>query len=155
MWARRRIEMEPKNKPDTMIFVMAFLSLLSLGGVFGGLLIFTVIIPAILDLGSFAYSAVGMMILLGILTLLVAVVAAWAMIGLWQGKTMGRALAQILTAIIVLVAALSIPILLLVGLQGIALGVPLATAVFLLVTGSGVLWALKQPFTPSYHDLPG
>jgi hypothetical protein len=140
-------KMESKNKPDTMIFVMAFLSLLSLGGVFGGLLVFTVIIPAILELGSFARSGAIVMFLLGILTLLVAVVALWAMIGLWQGKAIGRDLTLILTATIVLVAALSIPILLLVGLRGIALAVPLVTAVFLLVTGSGVLWALKRPFT--------
>jgi hypothetical protein len=139
--------MEAKNRPDTMIFVMTFLSLLSLGGLFGGLLIFTVIIPAILDLGSFAHSGTGVMVLLGILTLLVAVVAVWAMIGLWQGKAIGRVLTLILTGIIVLVAALSIPILLLVGLRGIALTVPLVTAVFLLVTGSGVLWALKRPLT--------
>jgi hypothetical protein len=143
--------MESKNKPDRMIFVMAFLSLLSLGGLFGGLLIFTVIIPATLDLGLFGHSDVGVMAVLGILALLVAVVsvvAVWAMIGLWQEKTIGRVLTRILTATIVLVAVLSIPILPLVGLRGIALAVPLVTVVFLLVTGSGVLWTLKRPLTP-------
>lgn len=143
--------MEAKNRPDTMIFVMAFLSLLSLGGLFGGLLIFTVIIPAILDVGLFGYTEVGVMVLLGILALLVAVVAVvavWAMIGLWQEKAIGRVLTLILTATIVLVAVLSMPILPLVGLRGIALAVPLVTAVFLLITGSGVLWALKRPLTP-------
>lgn len=143
--------MESKNRPDTMIFVMAFLSLLSLGGLFGGLLIFTVIIPAILDVGLFGYTEVGVMVLLGILALLVAVVAVvavWAMIGLWQEKAIGRVLTLILTATIVLVAVLSMPILPLVGLRGIALAVPLVTAVFLLITGSGVLWALKRPLTP-------
>ncbi len=143
--------MESKNKPDTMIFVMAFLSLLSLGGLFGGLVIFTVVIPAILDLRLFGYTEVGVMVLLGLLALLVAVVAVvavWAMIGLWQEKAIGRVLTLILTATIVLIATLSIPILPLVGLRGIALTVPLVTAVFLLVTGSGVLWALKRPLTP-------
>jgi hypothetical protein len=143
--------MESKNKPDRMIFVMAFLSLLSLGGLFGGLLIFITIIPAIRDFGSFGHSKVGVMVLLGILALLVAVVAVvavWAMIGLWQEREIGRVLTRILTATIVLVAVLSIPILPLVGLRGIALAVPLVTVVFLLVTGSGVLWTLKRPLTP-------
>jgi hypothetical protein len=145
--------MEAKNRPDTIIFVMAFLSLLSLGGLFGGLLIFTVIIPAILDLRLFGYTEVGVMVVLGTLALLVAVVAVvavWAMIGLWQGRAIGRVLTLLLTATIVLVAALSIPILPLVGLRGIALTVPLVTAVFLLVTGSGVLWALKRPLAPHH-----
>ncbi|HRQ39814.1 MAG TPA: hypothetical protein PLD25_18055 [Chloroflexota bacterium] len=137
--------METKNRPDMIILAMTWLSLFCLGGLFGGLLTFVVIIPAIFDMGLSSRSSVGVMNLLGVLALLVAVVAAWAMLGLWQGKAHGRALTLMLTTITVLVSALSIPVLLLLGLQGIALFVPLLTAVFLLVAGSGVLWGLTRP----------
>ncbi len=143
--------MEPKNKPDMIIFVMAYLGLLSLGALFGGLMVFGLIIPAMRDLGSSfqlgssLQGGVVIMGLLGILALLVAVVAGWAMMGLWQGKAAGRAVALILTVMMLLVSAFSIPMLLLVGMGGIALVVPLATAVFLLLTGSSVLWGLTRP----------
>lgn len=142
--------MEHKQRLDQIIFVMAYLGLLSLGAFLGGLLVFVVIIPAIRDLGSAFYSGAGLMALLGILALLIGVVAIWAMVGLWQGKALGRAITLMLTAIIVLASALAIPTLLLVGLEGIALYVPVSTAVFLLLTGSGVLWELTRPSARSY-----
>lgn len=143
--------MEPKNKPDMIIFVMAYLGLLGLGALFSGLIVFGLIIPAMYDLGSSfqlgssLQGGVVVMGLLGILALLVAVVAGWAMIGLWQGKAAARAMALFLTAMMLVVSAFSIPMLLLVGMEGIALVVPLATAVFLLITGSSVCWGLTRP----------
>jgi hypothetical protein len=137
--------METKNRPDMIILVMAYLGLLSLGALSGGLMVFMVIIPAMRNLGAVSGGAVQLIRLPGVLALLMAVFAAWAMIGLWQGKAAGRAGALILTTMVVLAAALSIPILLFVGLQGVALWTPLLTAVFLLITGSGVLWGLTRP----------
>lgn len=144
--------MKHKHRPDQIIFVMTYLGLLSLGALLGGLLVFVVIIPAIRDLGSAFRIGTGLMALLGILALLTGIVAVWAMIGLWQGKALGRALTLMLTAVLVMASALAIPILLLVGLEGIALYVPVTTAVFLLLTGGGVLWSLTRPSTRTYFQ---
>lgn len=144
--------MNLKSRPDTIIFVMAYLSLLCLGGLFGALFVFVTIIPNILELGPFFYRGVYMMALLGILSLLLAVVAGFALTRLWQGKAAGRAITITLTTVLAVISGLSVPVLLLVGLEGIALYVPLLTAVVLCVASSGVLRLLRQSSILAYFN---
>jgi hypothetical protein len=92
------------------------------------------------------------MALLGIFSLLLAIVAGFAMTRLWQGKAAGRAIAIMLTTGLAVISGLSVPVLLLVGLEGIALYVPLLTAVVLCSASSGVLWSLKQSPILSYFN---
>jgi hypothetical protein len=144
--------MNPKSRPDTIIFVMAYLSLLCLGGLFGALFVFITIIPNILEIGPYFYGGVYTMALLGIFSLLLAIVAGFAMTRLWQGKAAGRAITIMLTTGLAVISGLSVPVLLLVGLEGIALYVPLLTAVVLCSASSGVLWSLKQSPILSYFN---
>lgn len=136
--------MKSKNRPDVVVFVMAYLSLLGLGALSGGLIVFIMIIPAIWMMGPFFHSSVVMMTLLGVFSLLVVILVALAMIGLWRRKEAGRVITMVLTAVGAMVSGLSIPLLLLVGLEGIALYAPLGTAVSLFVTSSGALWSSKR-----------
>lgn len=139
-------------RPNVVLFLMSYLSLLGLGGLFGGLIVFVTIIPAIQEMGPFFGRGVVIMALLGIFALLLAVLAAAAMMGLWRGTGAGRVLTMILTVGALSVSGLSVPVLLLVGLDGIALSVPLATAVFLFIISSGALWGLTRPSSLEYFS---
>jgi hypothetical protein len=141
-----------KNRPDIIVFVMAYLSLLGVGALFGGLIVFVTVIPAIQEMGRFFHSSAVMMVLLGIFALLLVVLVVFAMLGLWQGKRAGRVITTILTAWAALVSGLSIPLLSLVGLGGIALYVPLGTAATLFITSSGTLWSLTRPSILNYFN---
>lgn len=134
--------MESINKPNALVFVIAYLSIMALGALSGGLVVFIMIIPAIQAMGPFFHSSVVMMAMLGVFSLLLAILATWAIIGLWRQKEAGRVIAMILTTGAALVSGLSIPLLLLVGIEGISLYVPLGTAVTLFIASSGVLWSL-------------
>ena len=136
--------MKSITRPEVNLFLMAYLSLLGLGGLFGGLLVFVTAIPAIQEMGPFFGRSVAIMAVLGIFALLLAALAAVAMIGLWRETGAGRALTMILTIWMLAVSGISVPVLLLVGLDGIALSVPLITAVFLFISSGGALWALTH-----------
>lgn len=147
--------MNSMNKPNAILFLMAYLSFLALGGLFGGLIVFITIIPAIQEMGPFFGRSTAVVALLGIFSLLLVVFAAVAMRGLWRGTGAGRATTMILTVWTALISGLSVPMLLLIGLEGIALYVPLITAVFLFISSSGVLWGLTRPSSLNYfHQIP-
>ena len=145
--------MKSKYRPDIIIFVMAYLSLLGLGALFGSLIVFFTIIPAILENGPSNLIGVVVMALLGIFSLLLVVPVIFAMMGLWRGTAAGRVISMILTLLAASVSALSIPVLLLVGIWGIALYVPLLTAVFLLVVSGSVLWGLTRQSVLKYISI--
>ena len=139
-------------RPNVILFLLSYLSLLGLGGLFGGLIVFVTVIPDIHEMGPFFSSSVVMMAFLGIFALLLVILVAAAMLGLWRGKRAGRVITMILTVWALAVSGLSAPVLLLVGLDGIALSVPLVTAVFLFITSSGALWGLTRPSSLNYFD---
>jgi hypothetical protein len=133
------------NRPDIIVFLMAYLCLLSLGGITGGVIVLVIIIPTIQAMGlAFGGSTSMMMAVLGTLSLLVAGVGLWALIGLWRGQANGRSVTMILATMMAVAAGLAVPILLLVGLEGIALFVPLATAVALFIASSSVVWFIQK-----------
>jgi len=139
--------MKSINRPEPNIFVIAYLAMLGLGALLGTIIVFFLIIPAIQDLNVSVQefrASVVVIAPLGVLSLLMAVVAFIAMIGLWQGNSRGRLLAKVLTVLLAGISILSVPVLLMVGLSGIALYVPLFTAVVLTVASIGALMALNQ-----------
>jgi hypothetical protein len=136
--------MKQINRPDIIVFLMAYLCLLSLGGITGGVIVFVIIIPTIQAMGLAFGGSTAIMAALGTLSLLVAGVGLWALIGLWRGQANGRSVTMILATMMAVVAGLAVPILLLVGLEGIALFVPLATAVALFIASSSVVWFIQQ-----------
>jgi hypothetical protein len=133
--------MKTINRFDTMVWVQAYLCLLSLGGAAGGMLVFVTIIPTVQAMGL---DGASVMAIPGTLSLFIAGWAGLALWGLGKGTSHGYSLTLILTTLMALVSGLSLPILLLVGLQGIALNVPLATTAALFIASGCALWVLKQ-----------
>lgn len=144
--------MVAKNRPDSILFVLAYLIFVALGGLLGALVVFAIVLPEIQNLGTAEGAAAVTMVGLGALSLLVTVAALFAAQGLWRGQAAGRASTVILAAILVLVCVLAIPTLLLVGIAGIALVVPLASALVLLITSGAVLMATMRPSTKEYFQ---
>lgn len=136
--------MKSINRPEPNIFVMAYLALLGLGAIFGTIIVFFLIIPTIQDLNVSSRISVVVIAPLGIFSLLLAGMAFIAMIGLWQGNSKGRLLAKVLMVMLAAISILSVPSLLMAGMSGIALYVPLFTAVVLSVASIGSLLALNH-----------
>lgn len=144
--------MKQINRPDMIVFLMAYLCLLSWGGIVGGVIVFVIIIPAVQAMGLAFGGGTAIMTVLGTLSLLVAGVGLWALRGVWRGKANGRSVTMILAAMMAVAAGLAVPVLLSVGLWGIALYVPLVTAVTLFIASSGTLWSLTRPSILNYFN---
>jgi len=144
--------MKQINRPDMIVFLMAYVCLLSFGGIAGGMIVFAIIIPAVQAMGLAFGGGTAIMTVLGTLSLLVAGVGLWALIGLWRGQANGRSVTMILATMMAVAAGLAVPVLLSVGLWGIALFVPLVTAATLFITSSGTLWSLTRPSILNYFN---
>jgi hypothetical protein len=133
-----------KDRPENNIFALAYLILLILGALFGGLVVFGLVIPEVRELGADVGGAAMVIAGLGVMSLLVAAAAAFAAQGMWRGRESGRVATLLLAVIMAFAALVSIPILLLVNISGIALSVPLGTAVVLALASAAVLLVLRR-----------
>jgi hypothetical protein len=133
-----------KDRPENNIFALAYLILLILGALFGGLVVFGLVIPEVRELGADVGGAAMVIAGLGVMSLLVAAAAAFAAQGMWRGRESGRVATLLLAIIMAFAALVSIPILLLVNISGIALSVPLGTAVVLALASAAVLLVLRR-----------
>ena len=128
-------------RPDSLIFVLAYLFILSLGAFYGGATILATTYPAARQMGA------GEMVMLitGVAPLILGVLFVLSGWLLWQLQPAGRALTIMLAALMVVISGGSIPVLLIEELGGVALYVPLMTAVLLLASSLAVIAALMQP----------
>jgi hypothetical protein len=133
-----------KDRPENNIFALAYLILLILGALFGGLVVFGLVIPEVRQLGADVGGAAMVIAGLGVMSLLVAAAAAFAAQGMWRGRESGRVATLLLAIIMAFAALVSIPVLLLVNISGIALSVPLGTAVVLALASAAVLLVLRR-----------
>lgn len=135
--------MMKKTDTNKLLFATTYLALLGTSGLLGAWIVFTMTIPAILNLGSY-YAGNAMMVGgLGVFSLLLTGVTAVATAMLWQGKEAGQVMTIVLALLLAAISALSLPFMFILGLEGIALMVPLFTAVVVLLA-SGAIWYLLR-----------
>lgn len=128
------------NRPDSLIFVLAYLFILSLGAFFGSATILGTALPAVqqISMGEIPVLITGIApLFLGVLFAL----SAWL---LWRLQPAGRALTIILAVLMAVISGGSLPVLILVGLEGIALYPPLVSALLILVSSLAVILILMR-----------
>jgi hypothetical protein len=91
-----------KDRPENNIFALAYLILLILGALFGGLVVFGLVIPEVRELGADVGGAAMVIAGLGVMSLLVAAAAAFAAQGMWRGRESGRVATLLLAVIMAL-----------------------------------------------------
>jgi|GEM_PF-2846750 len=138
-----------QTKPDSLIFVMAYLLILSLSAFFGGATILGTAFPAVQQMGT------GEMpiFITGVAPIVLSVLFALSGWLLWRLQPAGRALTIMLAVLMIIISGGSLPVLLLVGLEGIALYPPLITAIVILASSIAVIAVLMQP--PVRHVFVG
>lgn len=127
--------------PDSIIFVLAYLFILSLGAFYGGATILGTTYPAAQQMGM----GEMLMLITGIAPLILGVLFVLSGWLLWGLQPAGRALTIMLAVLMVVISGGSIPMLLIEELSGVALYVPLMTTVLLLTSSLVVIATLMQP----------
>lgn len=126
--------------PDGIVFVMAYLLILSLSAFFGGVTIMSNIVPAAFQMGMGQVMA----LFIGIAPLVLGVLLVWSAWLLWKLRPFGRALALILASLMALIGGLSIPVLWIEEVGDSYLWFSLGGAVLLLVTSVLVIRYLTK-----------
>lgn len=145
------------HRPDGVLVIVGYQILITLASAFFGLILLTDALPTVVALGLvrslFDVEIIaigGMAIGCGLLALL----TAFGALGLLLNHAIGRTLALIYNALMLLMALPSIPVLLFTfGLDdGIALWVPLSNAIFFALTSVVALWYLTRPSVRAFYQ---
>jgi hypothetical protein len=129
-----------QTKPDGLIFVLAYLFILSLSAFFGGAILLGTAYPAVQQMGMGELPV----LISGIAPLFLGILLSLSGWMLWRLKSAGRVLAIVLAVLMTVISGGSLPVLFLVGLEGIALYPPLITALLILASSLAVIAKLMR-----------
>lgn len=133
-----------RSAPDGLLLVIAYYLMLALGFLFGSLIFWGVALPAAINAGSYVVAGGIAIGIVGSFALIMGGMAAYSVYGLWRLKASGRALAVMLSALMLLILLPSMPILVIMQAR-IGLPIFLIGAGFLVLVNAGSLFYLMHP----------
>jgi hypothetical protein len=141
-----------QNRPDGLIFVIAYFALIAIIGVFGAFVLL-VPLPHAIEMAqgdSLFMGGVAAIVITAIFSFFLGSAALWCIRGLWLGTENGRAQTIAFALILAFFALASIPALVNSLDSGSERDIPVGTAVGVIIASGLTVWYLLRPDVKAY-----
>lgn len=148
-----KIKHHENNRPDGLLFVIAYFALIALIGEFGGVFVLLVPLPHAIEMAqgdSFFMSGVAAIVITAVFSFFLGSAALWCIRGLWLGTEHGRAQTIAFALILAFLALASIPVLLESLDTGFERDIPVGTAMGIIIASGLTVWYLLRPQIKAY-----
>lgn len=144
-----------QNRPDGLLFVIAYFALIAIIGVFGGVFVLLVPLPHAIEMAqgdSLFMGGVAAIVTTAIFSFFLGSATLWCIRGLWLGTENGRAQTIAFALILAFFALASLPALVNSLDSGFERDIPVGAAVGMMIASGLTVWYLLRPDVKAYFS---